>query len=175
MSLSYRPSPGGQARIADYLRAAGLAQIESHEDEIALAIGDTSVFSVTVRNVGNTPLTDIHIDDQFDPAVLLAAFLGLVVGNGIVGAAVGGPEDSRTGGGQDEQRVGRVHDHPAHGAGPHPVPPRGPGYTAVSGAEDPQPRRIACVAVAGADIHHRRVGIIDQNGGDAQGWQVINC
>ena len=31
---------GAQARIADYLRAAGLAQLEGHEDEIALAIGD---------------------------------------------------------------------------------------------------------------------------------------
>lgn len=40
MSLSYRPTSGGQARIADYLRVAGLAQLEGHEDEIALAIGD---------------------------------------------------------------------------------------------------------------------------------------
>jgi len=30
----------GLARIAGYLRAAGLAQLESHEDEIALAVGD---------------------------------------------------------------------------------------------------------------------------------------
>ncbi len=40
MSMSYRPTPGGQARIADYLRAAGLAQIEGRGDDIALAIGD---------------------------------------------------------------------------------------------------------------------------------------
>jgi putative methionine-R-sulfoxide reductase with GAF domain len=40
VSLSYRPSSGGQARIADYLRLAGLAQLEGHEDEIALAVGD---------------------------------------------------------------------------------------------------------------------------------------
>lgn len=30
----------GPARIAGYLRAAGLAQLEGHEDEVALAIGD---------------------------------------------------------------------------------------------------------------------------------------
>jgi len=30
----------GQARIAGYLRSAGLVQLEGHEDEIALAIGD---------------------------------------------------------------------------------------------------------------------------------------
>jgi putative methionine-R-sulfoxide reductase with GAF domain len=40
VSLSYRPTSGGQARIADYLRLAGLAQLEGHEDEIALAVGD---------------------------------------------------------------------------------------------------------------------------------------
>ena len=30
----------GPARIAGYLRAAGLAQLEGHEDEVALAIAD---------------------------------------------------------------------------------------------------------------------------------------
>jgi L-methionine (R)-S-oxide reductase len=40
--LKSRPAqtPDGAARIAGYLRAAGLAQVEGHEDEIALAIGD---------------------------------------------------------------------------------------------------------------------------------------
>lgn len=33
-------SPQGEARIAGYLRAAGLAQVEGHEDEIALAVAD---------------------------------------------------------------------------------------------------------------------------------------
>jgi len=33
-------SPDGAARIAGYLRAAGLAQVEGHEEEIALAIAD---------------------------------------------------------------------------------------------------------------------------------------
>lgn len=33
-------TPDGAARIAGYLRAAGLAQVETHEGEIALAIGD---------------------------------------------------------------------------------------------------------------------------------------
>ena len=40
MKLPSDLPPGGLARIAGYLRAAGLAQLESHEDEIALAIGD---------------------------------------------------------------------------------------------------------------------------------------
>lgn len=40
--MSSRPvqTPDGAARIAGYLRAAGLAQVEGHEDEVALAIGD---------------------------------------------------------------------------------------------------------------------------------------
>ncbi|HEX4943291.1 MAG TPA: GAF domain-containing protein [Usitatibacteraceae bacterium] len=40
--MSARPdmAPEGVARIAGYLRAAGLAQVEGHEDEVALAIGD---------------------------------------------------------------------------------------------------------------------------------------
>jgi putative methionine-R-sulfoxide reductase with GAF domain len=40
--MSARPArtPDAQARIAAYLRRAGLAQVEGHEDEIALAIGD---------------------------------------------------------------------------------------------------------------------------------------
>lgn len=33
-------SPEGRARIAGYLRAAGLAQLDGHEEEIALAIAD---------------------------------------------------------------------------------------------------------------------------------------
>jgi len=42
MPMISRPgnSLEGQARIAGYLRAAGLAQVEGHEDEIALAIAD---------------------------------------------------------------------------------------------------------------------------------------
>lgn len=35
-----RGNPDGAARIAGYLRAAGLAQVEGHEEEIALAIAD---------------------------------------------------------------------------------------------------------------------------------------
>jgi putative methionine-R-sulfoxide reductase with GAF domain len=40
--LNSRPvqTPEGAARIAGYLRAAGLAQVEGHEEEVALAIGD---------------------------------------------------------------------------------------------------------------------------------------
>ncbi len=40
--MSARPSasPEGEARIIAYLRHAGLAQVEGHEGEIALAIGD---------------------------------------------------------------------------------------------------------------------------------------
>jgi putative methionine-R-sulfoxide reductase with GAF domain len=40
MTARISPTPDGAARIAGYLRSAGLAQVEGHEDEIALAIGD---------------------------------------------------------------------------------------------------------------------------------------
>lgn len=40
MTASQRSTPDGAARIAGYLRAAGLEQVEGHENEIALAIGD---------------------------------------------------------------------------------------------------------------------------------------
>ena len=40
MTSAASSATGGLARIAGYLRAAGLVQIEGREDEIALAIGD---------------------------------------------------------------------------------------------------------------------------------------
>lgn len=40
MSARFRGSPEGAARIEGYLRAAGLAQVEGHEGEVALAVGD---------------------------------------------------------------------------------------------------------------------------------------
>jgi putative methionine-R-sulfoxide reductase with GAF domain len=40
MKAGAAPAPEGAARIAGYLRAAGLEQIEGHESEVALAIAD---------------------------------------------------------------------------------------------------------------------------------------
>lgn len=40
MSASSPRTAGGAARIAGYLRAAGLAQVEGHEGEVALAVAD---------------------------------------------------------------------------------------------------------------------------------------
>lgn len=40
MSARIPGTPEGAARIAGYLRAAGLTQLEGHEDEIALAVAD---------------------------------------------------------------------------------------------------------------------------------------
>ncbi len=40
MSARWQGSPEGAARIAGYLRAAGLAQLEGHEEEVALAVAD---------------------------------------------------------------------------------------------------------------------------------------
>jgi putative methionine-R-sulfoxide reductase with GAF domain len=40
MSARFPGTPGGAARIAAYLRAAGLEQVEGHEAEVALAVAD---------------------------------------------------------------------------------------------------------------------------------------
>ncbi len=40
MTARIASTPDGAARIAGYLRAAGLAQVEGHEEEVALAIAD---------------------------------------------------------------------------------------------------------------------------------------
>jgi L-methionine (R)-S-oxide reductase len=40
MSARHADTPEGAARIVAYLRAAGLEQVEGHEEEVALAIGD---------------------------------------------------------------------------------------------------------------------------------------